>query len=196
MRLALLALTAAALFAQQPNTVTANVSVTQSVAAGATIFRIQYLDANTASTIDSALTALGSAGVAASHLSEVTVEISQGFFITTYNFNLKVPSGEFAATRDKLVAIQRTLATSQTQALGWTSTQTPTEDEISAALEQALPGLLDEARRRAGLLARAMKANLGEPVSLATPAVTTAGSIATFTLAATFAVTPETAPAQ
>jgi hypothetical protein len=126
---------AAGLAAQQPNTVTANVSLSQTITTGTAVFFVQFLDASSSSTVDSAVAALTSAGVTASDLVDVAVELNQGFVVTTYNFKMRVASGQQTATRDKFIAIQRTLANSQTQAIGWSSSVIPTDDEISTALQ-------------------------------------------------------------
>lgn len=189
MRLILLLLSAAALFSQQlPNTVTATASLTQSVAAANTVFKVQFVEATLTSTVDSALAVIGSAGLNASHLSAVTVEISQGFVLTNYDFQLTVPTSEFAATRDKLIAIQRTLANSQTQGIGWSSLRAPSDEELAKALELALPELLNRVKQRAALLAQAMNATLGATVNLSAPAVTPDGPLLNVSLTATFAV--------
>jgi hypothetical protein len=192
MRLLLLALcVAASVPAQQPNTVTASVQLTQAVTTGAAAFRIQFIEATTNSSVDTAAAALSSVGVSASQLTGVDVELNQGFVITTYNFLLSVPSGEYAATRDKLITVQRSLANSQTQALGWTASLTPTDEELAAALDTAMPTLLDRARQRATLLAKAMNATLGNLVTLSAPAVSPDGPTVTVSLTATYAVTPQ-----
>ena len=87
--------------------------------------------------------------------------------------------------------LQRTLSNSQTQAVSWTSSLIPNDDDIAAAVEQALPTLLAQAKQRAGVLATAMNATLGALVQLTSPAVGAfAGPSVTFTLGATYAVTP------
>jgi hypothetical protein len=180
---------AAGLAAQQPNTVTANVSLSQTISTGTAVFFVQFLDASSSSTVDSAVAALTSAGVTASDLVDVAVELNQGFVVTTYNFKLRVASGQLGATRDKFIAIQRTLANSQTQAIGWSSSVIPTDDEISTALQQALPNLLALAKTRAGALAAAMNASLGAVVTLTAPTIEPTGATVTVSLAATYAVT-------
>lgn len=182
---------AASLAAQQPNTVTANVEITQPVTTATATFRIQFVEATLASTVDSALAGLASIGVAASQLNSVSVALSQGFVITTYDFVLRVPAGEFTATRDKLITLNRTLGNSQTQALGWNSTRTPSDEELATALETAMPTLLDRARQRAALLAKAMNATLGNIVTLSAPAVSPDGPAVNVSLTATYAVTPQ-----
>ena len=190
MRLVFLTLAlAAGLAAQQPNTVTANVSLSQAITTGTAVFYVQFLDAGSAATVDSAVAALSSAGVAPSDLVDVAVELNQGFVVTTYNFKMRVAAGEQSATRDKFIAIQRTLANSQTQAIGWSSTVIPTDDEISTALQQALPNLLTLANTRAAALAAAMNASLGAVVTLSAPSIEPTGATVTVSLSATFAVT-------
>lgn len=191
MRLFLVSLAlAAGLAAQQPNTVTANVSLSQNITTGTAVFYVQFLDASSSSTVDSAVAALTSAGVTATHLVDVSVALNQGFVVTTYNFKMPVAAGQLGATRDKFIAIQRTLATSQSQAIGWSSSVIPTEDELSTALQQALPNLLALAKTRAGALATAMNASLGAMVTLSAPAIEPSGATVTVSLSATYAVTP------
>jgi len=175
---------------QQPNTVTANVSVTQSISAGTAVFQIQLLEATLASNVDSALAVLTPVGVTAAHLNGVNVSISQGFIITTYDFRVPVPAAELGATRDKLIAVQRNLANSQTQGISWSSTLTPTDEQLASALERAMPALMERARQRAALLAQAMNATLGNVVQLSAPAISPDGPTVTVSLTATFAVTP------
>lgn len=182
---------AAGLAAQQPNTVTANVAVTHNITAGTALFRVQIADRNLASNLDSVLGTLAPAGVSASQLSGVSVEISQGFVFTTYDFRVPVPAAEFAAMRDKLITVQRNLAAnSQTHGMGWSSMQTPTDEQLAAALEQAMPSLMEKARQRANLLAAAMNATLGAVVQLSAPAIAPDGPTVTISLTATYAVTP------
>lgn len=191
MRLAILALAlAAGLAAQQPNTVTANVSVSQNISTGKAIFFVQFLDANTSSTVDSTVAALTSAGVSASTLVDVSVALNQGFLVTTYNFKLPVAASDYAATRDKFIAIQRTLANSQSQAIGWSASIVPTEDDLAKALQQALPNLMAQAKTQATSLAAAMNATLGSVVTLSSPAIEPSGATVTVSLAATYSVTP------
>ena len=176
--------------AQQPNTVTASVAVTQAITAGTALFRVQLVEATLTSNIDSALAVLAPTGISASQLNGVNVEISQGFVVSTYDFRVPVPAAEFAATRDKLITVQRNLANSQTQGIGWSSTQTPTDEQLAAALREAMPSLMEKARQRANFLAQAMNATLGAVVQLSAPAVAPDGPIVTVSLTATFAVTP------
>ena len=181
---------AAALPAQLPNTVTASVAVTQAITAGTALFRVQLVEATLTSNIDSALAVLAPTGISASQLNGVNVEISQGFVVSTYDFRVPVPAAEFAATRDKLITVQRVLANSQTQGIGWSSTQTPTDEQLAAALREAMPSLMEKARQRASFLAQAMNATLGTVVQLSAPAVAPDGPIVTVSLTATYAVTP------
>ena len=181
---------AAELPAQQPNTVTASVAVTQAITAGTALFRVQLVEATLTSNIDSALAVLAPTGISASQLNGVNVEISQGFIVSTYDFRVPVPAAEFAATRDKLITVQRALANSKTQGIGWSSTQTPTDEQLAAALREAMPSLMEKARQRANFLAQAMNATLGAVVQLSAPAVAPDGPIVTVSLTATYAVTP------
>ena len=181
---------AAALPAQLPNTVTASVAVTQAITAGTALFRVQLVEATLTSNIDSALAVLAPTGISASQLNGVNVEISQGFIVSTYDFRVPVPAAEFAATRDKLITVQRALANSQTQGIGWSSTQTPTDEQLATALQQAMPSLMEKARQRANFLSQAMNATLGAVVQLSAPAVAPVGPIVTVSLTATYAVTP------
>src|SRR5262245_64807544 len=112
----------ASAWAQQPNTVSATVSTIQQAAAGTATFQVQFFDANTNTSVDTALGVLGGAGATATNLSGISVSLSQsGFVITQYDFLINVPAADYAATRDKLIAAQRTLATSNTQAVGWST---------------------------------------------------------------------------
>ena len=181
---------AAGLAAQQPNTVTANVALTQAITAGAALFRVQLVEATLTSNVDSAIAALAPAGVSPSQLNGVSVAISQGFVITTYDFRVPVPAAEFAATRDKLITVQRNLANSQTQGIGWSSAQTPTDEQLATALQQAMPSLMEKARQGASLPAQAMNATLGAVVQRSAPAIAPEGPTGTVSLTATYAVTP------
>lgn len=182
---------AASLFAQQqPNTVSAAATVTQVIPASTAVFDIQLVDATLTSSVDSAVATLTPAGVTAANLSSVNVAISQGFILTTYNFRLTVGAAELGATRDKIIAIQRTLSNSQTQGLGWSTNLRPSNDDLARALELAMPELLTRAKQRAQLLAAAMNATLGAVTNLSAPAVDPAGASVTVSLTATYAVTP------
>lgn len=189
MRLALILLAATA-FGQIPNTVTASASVTQPVSAGTATFSIQFVDISTASTVDSAAGVLASTGVSAANVTGVSVSIDQGFILTQYDFTLRVPAGEFAGTRDKLVAVQRSLATSSTQGLGWSTAYEASADDKTLVFEAALPGLLEKARARAEILARGMNATLGSIVSLSAPDTIVNGLNTTVSISATYSVTP------
>lgn len=174
--------------AQQPNTVSTTVFTTQPVAAGTAVFTVQFYDANLSSTLDTALAVVGSTGANAANLTVSSVYLNQGFLITEYDFTIKVPSGEFTATRDRLIAVQRTLSTSNTQGIDWTNAYTVTDDDAAKALESALPGLIDKARQQAGVLATAMGAKLGKLSSISTPAPVKTGLSLTLTAAVTFLI--------
>jgi hypothetical protein len=164
------------LFAQQqPNTVSVTVSTPQPVTLGTATFRAQFLDASLNSTLDSALGVLGSSGAAAANLSGVSVSINQGFVVTQYDFAIIVPAAQFAATRDKLLAAQRAIANVNSQAIGWTSSYSATDEDAAKTLEQAMPNLLSQAKQQAGVLAGAMGAKLGNIVAMSTPALVNSG---------------------
>ena len=164
-------------FAQQsqPNTVSATVSTMQPVTLGTATFRAQFLDASLNSTLDTALGVLGASGATAANLSGVSVSINQGFVITQYDFAIMVPVAQFAATRDRLLAAQRAIATVNTQAIGWTSSYNATDEDAAKLLEQAMPNLLGQAKQQAGVLAGAMGAKLGNIVAISTPALVNSG---------------------
>lgn len=170
------------------NTVSATASTVQAMAAASANFRVQFLDANLNSTIDTALGVVGGAGASAANLSGVAVAVQQGFVVTTYEFLVVVPAGEFAATRDKLIAAQRAIANVNTQAISWTTSYTLAEDGAAKALELAMPRLLESARQQAGVLAAAMGARPGSIVAISSPALAAAGLNATVSATVTFAV--------
>ena len=170
-RIASMLATACAVCAQQPNTVTVNVSTTQPVAAGTASFAIQFAETNLASTVDSALGVMGNAGVTASNLTGISVSISQGFIVTQYDFTLAVPASQFSAARDKLIAVQRNLVNSNTQFIGWTTSYAASDEDTANALQQALPGLLAQAKLQAGALAAAISLNLGAVQSVTAPTI-------------------------
>jgi hypothetical protein len=174
--------------AQQPNTVSTTVSTTQPVAASTAVITVQFYDAGLNSTLDTALAVVGSTGANAANLTASSVYLNQGFLITEYDFTIKVPSGEFTATRDKLVAVQRTLATSNTQGLDWTNAYTISDDDTAKALESALPGLIDKGRAQASVLAAAMGAKLGKLSAISTPDPVKTGLSATLTAKVTFLI--------
>jgi hypothetical protein len=174
--------------AQQPNTVSTTVSTTQPVAASTAVITVQFYDAGLNSTLDTALAVVGSTGANAANLTASSVYLNQGFLITEYDFTIEVPSGEFTATRDKLVAVQRTLATSNTQGLDWTNAYTISDDDTAKALESALPGLIDKARAQASVLAAAMGAKLGKLSAISTPDPVKTGLSATLTAKVTFLI--------
>jgi hypothetical protein len=176
--------------AQQPNTVSTSVTTTQSITPGTAVFTVQFYDTSLSSTLDSALTVVGNTGANAGNLTSSSVYFNQNqtFLITEYDFTIKVPAGEFTATRDKLLALQRTLATSNTQGLDWTNAYTITDDDAAKALESALPGLIDKARAQATVLATAMGAKLGKLSAISTPAPVTSGLSATLSANITFLI--------
>jgi len=175
--------------AQQPNTVTATVSTTRNVAAGTATFRIQFLDTNLSSVVDTPLNLMQDLGLTAAHLAGVSISISQGFVITQYDFALPVPAAQFGTTRDRLITVQRGLQTSTTQAVGWTTAYSASAEETAAALEQALPALLEQARRRAELVAASIGMTLGAVQSASAPAVTASGLSLQIGLTVTYATT-------
>ena len=174
--------------AQQPNTVSTTVSTTQPVAASTAVITVQFYDAGLNSTLDTALAVVGSTGANSANLTASSVYLNQGFLITEYDFTIEVPSGEFTATRDKLVAVQRTLATSNTQGLDWTNAYTISDDDTAKALESALPGLIDKGRAQASVLAAAMGAKLGKLSAISTPDPVKTGLSATLSAVVTFLV--------
>ncbi len=177
------------LFAQQqPNTVSVTVSTPQPVTLGTATFRAQFLDASLNSTLDSALGVLGSSGAAAANLSSVSVSINQGFVVTQYDFAIIVPAAQFAATRDKLLAAQRAIANVNSQAIGWTSSYSATDEDAAKTLEQAMPNLLSQAKQQAGVLAGAMGAKLGNIVAMSAPAPVNSGLTLVVSATVTYSV--------
>ena len=187
MRSILLLLASFSLPAQQPNTVSTAVSVTQPAAVGTAVFQLQFVDTNLNSTVDTAIGVLGGAGASAVTLRDISVSLNQGFVLTQYDFAVNVPAAEFAAARDKLIAVSRALANSNTQAVAWSASYTALDDDAKA-LEQALPGLLEKAKTQAGVLATAMGAKLGKVSSITTTAVVKAGLTATVSATVTYLV--------
>jgi hypothetical protein len=181
-------LTAAVWGEAVPRTVSAAVSSAVAVSAGTAEFRVQFVDISQESTVESAVGVLSAAGVEASHLTGVNVAISQGFLLTTYDFAMRVPAEFFTERRDQLVTLQRNLANSQLQAIGWSSVWLATEEEKNAAMEAALPGLLEKAGARAAQLAAAMGGTLGEVHALSAPAAAGTGLNLTVSLTATYLV--------
>jgi len=171
--------------AQPPRTVTATVNTVQALSAGTANFRIQFVDASLTSSVDTALAALSNTGAAVTNLSGISVSISQGFVVTQYDFLVPVPLAQFAAARDRLIAIQRSLVNSNTQALGWSTSFTAGDEERTRALEQALPALLAQARAQAAVLAAAVGGKTGAVQSL-TPDIIVSGLNVTLNLAVTF----------
>ena len=180
--------TICALPAQQPKTVIANVAVIQPVSAGTATFSVQFLDANASSTLDTALGVLKDTGVAASHLTAISVSVSQGFIVTQYDFTYAVPAAEFTSTRDKLIAAQRSLQSVTTQGLGWTTAYSATAEDKKGALQQALPDLLARAREQAEVLASAIGLHVGTVQSVAAPAITESGLSLSVGLSVTYTV--------
>ena len=131
---------------------------------------------------------VGPAGAAASNLSGISVSISQGYLVTQYTFNVTVNAGDFTAERDKLLNIQRAIANSATQLVSWTTSYSVTDDDVSKAIEAALPALLERAKAQATVLANAMNADLGKLSTLSTPAVARAGLNLTVSATATYTV--------
>jgi hypothetical protein len=174
-------------FAQEPNTVTATVSTTRNVSAGTATFRIQFLDTNLSSVVDTPLNLMQDLGLTPANLTGVSISISQGFVITQYDFTLSVPAAQFGATRDRLLTIQRGLQTSASQAVGWTTTYAASTEETASALAQVLPSLLEQARQRAELLATSMGRTLGQVQTLSAPAVTSTGLSLQIGLTVTYA---------
>lgn len=175
--------------APTPNTVTVTVATTQPAAAGTATFRIQFLDANLNSTLDSALNVLRETGASASTLTGTSASPSQqGFIITQYEFTVNVPVDQFAATRDKLIAATRAIANVNSQAISWDSTYRPTPAEQAKALEAALPTLLEQAAKQAAPLAAAMGGKTGKIVAMAAPAIVPEGLDLTVSATVTYAV--------
>jgi uncharacterized protein YggE len=181
-----LLVSAAAIQAQQPNTVSTTVSVNRLVTAGTATFDVQFLDASLNSTLDSALTLLSGAGASAANLVGVSVRLDQGFVVTQYDFSIVAGASEYTAVRDKLIAALRALGNSNTQAIGWNVTYSVTDEEAARTLEQALPGLLERAKTQATVLATAMGARLGKVSSIATPSLVRNGLSVAVTAAVTY----------
>jgi hypothetical protein len=96
------------------------VSTTRAATAGTATFQIQVIDASLNANLDAAIAIGASSGASTANLAGVSASISQGFVVSRFDFNVTVPAAECAATRDKLIAAQRALATSSSQAIGWT----------------------------------------------------------------------------
>ncbi|MCC6539012.1 MAG: hypothetical protein IT162_15780 [Bryobacterales bacterium] len=172
-----------------PNTVTVTVSNIQAAAAGTAAFRVQFLDANLNSSVDTALGVLSDTGASTANQTGTSVTLSQqGFVITQYDFAVNVPVDQFAGTRDKLIAAQRAIANVNTQAISWDTTYQPTPAEQAKALETALPGLLEQAAKQAAPLAAAMGGKTGKIVAMAAPAIVPAGLGLTVSATVTYAV--------
>ncbi len=176
-------------FAQQPNTVTATVSGVQPATGGTAVFRIQFLSAALTSTVETAVSAVGSLGLSASNLTSVSVALSQGVVASQYDFTLRTPAPEFVAKRDAVIALQRA-QTSASTAVGWSVSYEVEEAEMARVRKEALAGLLERARADAESLASAMGRGLGALTAIATPAVFRNGLEVTVTLTASYAVQP------
>jgi hypothetical protein len=186
--LSLLVLAAWSLTAQTPNTVTTTATVTKAATAGNAIFQVQFLDTSLSANIDGALAVIGGAGASAENLSAVTVSISQGFLVTAHTFSVSVPAGSYAATRDKLIAAQRTLSNSNSQGLSWSVSYTPSPDDSARMLREALPGLVERTRSDAESLAGAMGKSVDQLVALSTPPVSASGLQVSVAITATYSV--------
>ena len=173
-----------------PNTVTATVSTVRSASAGTAMFQVQILDASLGSSVDGAIALGASAGVSAATLAGVSVSISQGLVITQYDFNVVVPASEYGATRDKLLAAQRGLATSNSQAIGWTVSYSVSESELAGALEAVLPGLLERARKQADMLAAAIGRTVDQVSAVGVPSLSNSGLQVFATVAVTYSLKP------
>jgi hypothetical protein len=183
-----LSLLACAALAQEPNTVTASVSSTLTAAGGTAVFRVQFLDAAASSTVETAANAVGSTGASAANLASVNVALSQGVVVTQYDFLVRVPASEYAGRRDALIALQRSLQNSTSQALGWEVNYEVTDAEIARVKKEATSGLLERAREDAEALAAAMGKTLGTLSTLVAPAVTRTDLQLQVTLSATYTV--------
>jgi hypothetical protein len=177
-----------ALVGQTPNTVTTSVSATRTATAATAVFEIQVLDATSNSNLDGAIAIAAGAGASAANLRGVSVSVNQGFVITQYNFTVLVPAAEFAATRDKLIAATRALANNNNQALGWSVTYSVSDDDLNNALQQALPQLLERAKRQADGLAVAMGRTVDKLASVAVPSLNNEGLQVFLTVAATYSL--------
>ncbi len=177
-----------AIRAQQPNTVSTTVSTNRNVTAGTATFEVQFLDASLNSSLDTALAVVGSTGASATNLVSVSVSLNQGFVVTQYDFAITIAAGDFIGTRDKLIAVQRALASSNTQAIGWSTTYSVSDEETAKSLEQALPSLLDRAKVQAAVLATAMGAKLGKVSSISTPSLVRDGLRVSVTAVVTYLV--------
>lgn len=177
-----------AVVGQTPNTVTTSVSATRTATAATAVFEIQVLDATLNSNLDGAIAIAAGGGASAANLRGVSVSVNQGFVITQYNFTVSVPAAEFAATRDKLIAATRALANNNNQALGWSVTYNVSDDDLNNALQQALPQLLERAKRQADGLAAAMGRTVDKVASVAVPALSNEGLQVFLTVAATYSL--------
>jgi hypothetical protein len=192
---ALLGLAASAVFAASPPaTVAATVSATVPATAGAATFTIQLLDASLTANLDGALSVLQDTGASASTLTGIAVSVSQGLIVTQYNFSVRVPASEFAATRDRLLAIQRSLQNSTSRAVGWSTVYTPGEEDLVKAVREAMPGLMEKARATAEVLAAQLEKKLGAVQSISAPEVLSSGLSLQVTATVTYEIASPQAP--
>lgn len=179
---------AVSLFAQTPNTASATVSTTRSASTGTATFQIQVLDASLNANLDAAIAIVASSGASTANLAEVSASVSQGFVVSRFDFNVTVPASEYAATRDKLIAAQRALANSSSQAKAWTVSYTVSDEALASALQQALPGLLERARAQADALAAAIGRSVDKVANLGVPVLSNSGLGVFISLTATYSL--------
>ena len=177
--------------AQIPNTVSATASLTRAVTGGTATFQIQVLDTSLSASVDTAVRIGSAGGASADNLADVQVSLNQGFIVSQYTFSVKVAAADFASTRDRLLAAQRSLSSSSTQFLSWSVDYNVTDDDQAAALQAALPALLDRSRKQADALAAAMGRTVDKIVSLSTPAVVQNGLQLGLSLSATYSLTAQ-----
>jgi hypothetical protein len=194
---ALLWLTATSAFAASPPaTVAATVSATVPATAGTATFTIQLLDASLTANLDGALSVLQDTGASASTLTGIAVSISQGLIVTQYNFSVRVPASGFAATRDRLLAIQRSLQNSTSRAVGWSTVYTPGDEDLVNAVREAMPGLMERARAKAEVLAAQLDKKLGAVQSISAPEVISSGLSLLVTATVTYEVASPEEPSK
>ncbi len=172
------------------NTVTATVSTVRSASAGTATFQVQILDASLNASVDSAIALGASSGASAANLAGVSASISQGLIVSRYDFNMVVPASEYAGTRDKLLAAQRGLAASNSQAIGWTVSYSVSDSELAGGLEAVLPGLLERARKQADTLAGAIGRSVDQVVNLGVPSLSNSGLQVFATVSVTYGLKP------
>lgn len=173
-----------------PNTVTATVSSVRSTSAGTATFQVQILDASLNASVDSAIALGASSGATAANLVGVSASISQGLIVSRYDFNVVVPASDYAATRDKLIAAQRGLATSNSQAIGWTVSYNVSDSELASSLEALLPGLIERARKQADTLAAAIGRTVDQVSGVGVPSLSYSGLQVFATVAVTYSLKP------